>query len=213
MTIETPSRPGSPRRVGRHYPPVRIRPAPATEPPYEPPSRAPTCLSRSSGRADPSAPPDSELPGQLALTFPATTNQPAATAATDAVAADPALRLAARQLVARYVEILNGHRPGGHLRLVACPADADRLLAQLPDARARLAAPRRREPDAASRRPQGKGSAATLTVRSVRLAAAGPDTADVVALVELAGRVRAVAGQLRLTDRGVWRFADLLLVA
>ncbi|HYN94617.1 MAG TPA: Rv3235 family protein [Pilimelia sp.] len=122
-------------RVGRSFPPIRLRPAPPVDPPFDDDAAPRTW-------ADPRA-------EQLLLEWSPRAAGPAAASrrATDGGASSggstgtgtpPESRVAARRFAGACLEILNGYRPAAHLRPLTMAADAAGVLEQLGLARERV---------------------------------------------------------------------------
>jgi hypothetical protein len=102
-------------------PPIRLRPAPRHEPPFD-------------DERDPLTWPS---PHQLAFDWPRPSKSPEppepsppAVRRTVVTGASAEARLAVRRFVAMCVEVLNGYRPAAHLRRLAQPREAATVVAQ-----------------------------------------------------------------------------------
>jgi hypothetical protein len=179
--------PGRRRPCGPARPAIRLRPAPALEPPYDDEVTSTTWAG----------------PGieQLALDFDGT---PFRVGATRPAPADPGGRIGASEeaigAVSRFVrlclEILNGYRPTGHLRPVAKPAEAATIIEQIGTARDRVTALNRR--GAGYARP-GPTRPRPVSVRRLRVCEPRAGVAEAAVVLATNGRTLALA--LRLERR------------
>lgn len=159
---------------GRPRPAIRLRPAPALEPPFDdeiPPPHQP------GGAYHPHA---QQLTLDLHTPRPGTadrTPDASPAAATDPVTTSTESWRAARRFVGLYLEILNGYRPVGQIRSLSTPGSATAIVEQAAATRQRVTrrpsatAPRRRtaptRPAAPTRPP--------VTSAATRHRAAHPD--------------------------------------
>ncbi|RKN38074.1 Rv3235 family protein [Micromonospora endolithica] len=185
------------RRPGPTRPPIRLRPAPSSEPPltdddaFRWPTPGQLALDlfeearRGAGR-----PPDRRQrlaptpagPGRHAL-------RPLPAGAL--VSATPEATRAAHRFVGTCLEVLNGYRPPGQLRPMLDPTRAADLLPELSRANARSGPTRRR-----STRPG-------IHLRRLRVCEPRPAAVEAAAILTSAGRTWAMA--LRLEHRrGTW---------
>jgi Family of unknown function (DUF6459) len=178
-------------------PPIRVRPAPASDPPFD----------------DELAPSVWASVHQLALQWPGPAPV-APFAPPDEAAGHPIVagasgdaRLAVRRFVATCVEVLNGYRPAAHLRRLSLAADATAVVAQGLAAARRVAEARRgtRQSDRRGRRP------GPVAVLRLRLCEPRPGAVEAVALVHTGDRTWAMALRLELRD-GSWSATTLRLV-
>ncbi|MGB2569414.1 Rv3235 family protein [Micromonospora citrea] len=184
------------RRPGPSRPPIRLRPAPISEPPYA--DEAPDLWPRPSG--------------QLALDLFGTEQQPAGRPAgrrhdlrpaptrpgrpptgppSVAPAATPEATRAAQRFVGTFLEILNGYRPPGQLRTLVEPGRMTEVSEQLARATSRTGPVRRR-----STRP-------AVHLRRLRVCEPRPAAVEVAAVLAAAGRTWAMAVRLE-HRRGTW---------
>ncbi|MEH0844480.1 Rv3235 family protein [Micromonospora sp. CPCC 205711] len=183
------------RRPGPSRPPIRLRPAPVSDPPY----------------ADESADLWPRPAGQLALDLFGSARQPAGRPTGRRVdprpgpvrpggsphppgalaTATPKATRAAHRFVGTCLEILNGYRPPGQLRALVEPGRAVEFSAELARAATRGGPVRRR--------------AARPTVHLRRLRVCEPRAAAVEVAAVLAGGGRSWAMAVRLEHRrGTW---------
>ena len=116
-----------------------------------------------------------------------------ATKAHPAVPAGDA-RLAVRRFVSACVEVLNGHRPAAHLRRLALPTEAARVVAQAVAGAHRVAELRRTDP----RRPLPRARRRPAPVAVLRVHLCGPSPGAIEASVVLVTGERTWALALRL---------------
>ncbi|TDC72902.1 hypothetical protein E1193_26720 [Micromonospora sp. KC606] len=185
------------RRPGPSRPPIRLRPAPPSDPPYA--DEAPDLWPRPVGqlaldlfgaahqpagrptgrRHDPRPLPT--RPGRLPGGPP-----PGALAT-----ATPEATRAAQRFVGTCLEILNGYRPPGQLRALVAPGRVIEVTEQLARATSRTGPVRRR-----ATRP-------TLHLRRLRVCEPRPAAVEVAAVLAGAGRSWAMAVRLE-HRRGSW---------
>jgi len=103
-------------------------------------------------------------------------------------------RLAVRRFVSACVEVLNGHRPAAHLRRLALPAEAARVVAQAVAGAHRVAELRRADP----RRPLPRARRRPAPVAVLRVHLCGPSPGAIEASVVLVTGERTWALALRL---------------
>ncbi|MEU7959696.1 Rv3235 family protein [Micromonospora humida] len=189
------------RRPGPTRPPIRLRPAPVTDPPYvdevpdlwpRPPGQLALDLfgtgRPAAGRPTGRRPDPRPRPGHPAappLPPPATTT--------------PEATRAAHRFVGTCLEILNGYRPPGQIRALVEPGRTVEVAEQLARAAARTPPVRRR-----STRP-------AVHLRRLRVCQPRPAAVEVAAVVTGGGRSWAMA--LRLEHRrGNWLCTTLQVI-
>ncbi|MFF5171615.1 Rv3235 family protein [Micromonospora sp. NPDC000089] len=190
------------RRPGPSRPPIRLRPAPISDPPYvdestdlwpRPPGQLALDLF---GPSRPAGGPG----GGAARPGPARPVRPSAGPPPGSLAtATPEATRAAHRFVGTCLEILNGYRPPGQIRSLVEPGSSTEVSEQLARAAARSGPVRRRSTRAA--------------VHLRRLRACEPRAAavEVAAVVSGGGRTWAMA--LRLEQRrGAWLCTHLEVI-
>ena len=197
-----------PRRPGPSRPPVRLRPAPAYDPPFVDessgwpgPADGQLALDLFSAqqrpaRSDPHRPPGQHVAARPVPVRPG--RDPVRQLPPGALAtATPAATRVAHRFVANCVEVFNGFRPPVQLRRQLDPARCAQLLPELARATARAAPARRRTP-----RPG-------LRLRRLRVCELHPAAIEAAAV--LTGAVdTSWAMALRLEHRrGTWLCTDL----
>jgi hypothetical protein len=192
VTVQT--RPHPVTRV--HRPPIRLRPAPRFDPPFDDEVGSELWLRAASD-------------DQLMFDFAA----PAAAADPTPASAPPPLmpslpspppegRRAAHRFANTCVEILNGFRPAGHLRALARPHHTELVVQQLADALGRLPAARPR----AGRRPE------LLRLRMLRLTAPVDGVIEAAATLGTSARTWALAFRLERRTDNAWQGTTLHLL-
>ncbi|MGI5213921.1 Rv3235 family protein [Plantactinospora sp. CA-290183] len=198
--------------LGRPDTGARTEPtAPAAESPGRPDGRAPEPPGRPDGR--PTGPyrrgpvaADRPTPRSPARTTPVgwrpATGQPGGAPtqwlpgvpppAGAVASATPEARQAARRFLDTCLEIVNGHRPIGHLRRLSSPQEAADIVEQLSSGAARLCA-----------RPRPGRPAPAVRLRRMRVCEPRPGVAEAAAVVDIADRTRAVAFRME-RRRGNW---------
>jgi hypothetical protein len=179
------------RRPGPAVPAIRLRSAPALEPPYDDEAGAPTWagpgveqmvfdLGRRATRPD-------SPPG------PAAHGAPPAGASEESVGA-------VRRFVRLCLEIFNGYRPAGHVRPLTSPSEAANVIEQVWSIRERVAAGSRSSPGFNRRRGArlARGPAAVV-VRRTQICEPRDGVAE--AAVVLGASDRSVALAVRLERR------------
>ncbi|MEV6690265.1 Rv3235 family protein [Micromonospora sp. NPDC051196] len=197
-----------PRRPGPSRPPVRLRPAPAYEPPFVDegsgwprPSDGQLALDLFAARQWPARSESERPPGQRVAARPVPVRpgrDPARQLPPGALAtATPAATRVAHRFVANCIEVFNGFRPPVQLRRQLDPARHAQLLPELARATARAVPARRRTP-----RPG-------LRLRRLRVCELHPTAIEAAAV--LTGIVdTSWAMALRLEHRrGTWLCTDL----
>ncbi|MEH0933806.1 Rv3235 family protein [Micromonospora psammae] len=184
------------RRPGPSRPPIRLRPAPVSDPPFvdESPDLWPRptgqlALDLSGPDQQPAGRPPGRRdgPGTRPGSIRPSSRPPAAALAT----ATPEATRAAQRFVGTCLEILNGYRPPGQLRSLIAPAHSTEVSEELARALHRTGPVRRR-----STRP-------TVHLRRLRVCEPRAAAVEVAAVVAGAGRTWAMA--LRLEHRrGNW---------
>ncbi|MEV0392650.1 Rv3235 family protein [Polymorphospora rubra] len=129
-----------------------------------------------------------------AVPFPAEVTAIGSGPAADPGAASPEARQAARRFLAACLEVFNGYRPVVHLRRLCVPVDAEAVVERITAANRRFAGP---QPPARGRSRQ------LLRPRLLRVSEPLPGIAEATAVLDRAGRVRAMAYRLE-RRRGVW---------
>ncbi|MFB6397829.1 Rv3235 family protein [Polymorphospora lycopeni] len=108
--------------------------------------------------------------------------------------ASPEARQAARRFLGTCLEVFNGYRPVSHLRRLCVPGDAEAVVERITAANRRFAGPRS---------PVRGRSGQLLRPRLLRVSEPLPGIAEATAVLDRAGRVRAMAYRLE-RRRGVW---------
>ena len=201
-------------------PPIRVRPAPRTDPPYDDeldPQQwvNPHQLAFEFPPRQPSPDPASAWSqhGSPALARSAHAGSPAPGRGSHGprvVGASGEARLAVRRFVTMCVEVLNGYRPATHLRLLSLPKEAPGVVAQAVAGTGRVAELRRIRGATRTTDRRGRGPA---PVGVVRLHLCEPRHGAVEAAVLLVTGDRTWAMALRLElHQQVWRATTLRLV-
>lgn len=180
-------------------PPIRLRPAPRLEPPFD-------------DERDPLSWPS---PHQLALdwsrliTPPEPPGPPAPSVRRTVVTGVSAeARLAVRRFVAMCVEVLNGYRPATHLRPLTQPREAATVVAQgLAGARRVTAA---RTARTAGRTPRTRRPAPAAVVR-LQLCEPREGAVEAAAVLMIGDRTHAMAIRLEVHDES-WLATTLRLI-
>jgi len=201
-------------------PPIRVRPAPRTDPPYDdeldpqqwvnphqlafefPPRQPPPDLPSPHRTDRPSA--GSPAAGQAASS-PAAGQGPHGPRV---VGASGEARLAVRRFVTMCVEVLNGYRPATHLRRLSLPKEAPVVVAQAVAGTSRVAELRRTR--GAPRTTDCRGPAPVGVLR-LHLCEPRPGAVEVAVLLVTGDRTWAMALRLELHLQ-VWRATALRLV-
>lgn len=219
-------------------PPIRLRPAPASDPPFddeiEPQAWATAHqLALDWGAAQRAAPEASSTstthPCDTPDPYGTTAAAPAGTAAAASVgtaaaasagtgAAGPVVagasaeaRLAVRQFVGACVEVVNGYRPAAHLRRLSVPVHASAVVAQAIAANHRVSEMRRaagRSTRSAARHGRRPDPVA---VRGLRLCEPRPGAVEAAVLLITADRTWAMAIRLERHQQS-WLATTLRLV-
>jgi Family of unknown function (DUF6459) len=185
-------------------PPIRVRPAPRTDPPYD----------------DELGPQQWVSPHQLAFEFPPRPapvapppdSPPPAQASHGprVVGASGEARLAVRRFVTMCVEVLNGYRPATHLRWLSLPKEAPAVIAQAVAGTARVAELRRTRGTPRTTDRRGRGPTPVGVVR-LHLCEPRPGAVEAAVLLVTGDRTWAMALRLELHHQS-WRATTLRLV-
>jgi uncharacterized protein DUF6459 len=188
--------PGGPR------PAIRLRPAPACEPPFD----------------DELEPAFWATADQLALSWARPTGPVAAASPlparlpdaprTAVAGASAEARLAVRRFVQMCVEVLNGYRPPAHLRRLARPADAAGVVAQGVAGAQRVAA-LRKAVQTAGRRPSRRPP--PVAVLRLRLCEPRPGAVEAAVALITGERTWAMALRMELHQQ-IWSATALRLI-
>lgn len=181
--------------IAKVRPAIRLRPAPALDPPYD----------------DEAAPQPWSL--QLALQLDGgvrrrtTAPAPVPPAPVAPVAASAEARRAARRFLDMVLEILNGYRPVNHIRPLAGQVDTEQIVEQVSACLERADALRRtRQPARAIRRPNS-----FVQLKLLRVCEPRQGVAEAAAALCLAERTWAVAYRME-RRRGTWLCTAIRLV-
>ncbi|GAB1645207.1 Rv3235 family protein [Krasilnikovia sp. MM14-A1259] len=222
----------APRRGAR--PPIRIRPVPPCDPPFDDevdpsvwaPAHQPAFRwpgADASRRTDPGRAAEG-IAGRRAVAAgdSAGAEHGSVAAGGSAVAASSAsgpgpvsagasaeARVAVQRFVGACVEVLNGFRPAAHLRRLALPSQAARVVAQAVVGTHRVAELRKSGHRRATDR-HGRGGAPAAVLR-VRLCEPRPGAVEATVLLVTGGRTWALALRLELHDQ-TWLVTTLQLV-
>ena len=180
-------------------PPIRLRPVPRLDPPFDDEltpevwaSAQQLSFDWSSTRPSPPPPPPV---------------QPAAASVVAGASGDA--KLAVRRFVGMCVEVLNGYRPAAHLRRLSLPGEAAGVVAQAVLGARRVAEARR----ALDRRPTDRRGRRVAPVGVLRLRLCEPRTGAVEAAVLLVTGDRTWAMALRLElHQQTWAATTLRLI-
>ncbi|MFJ6195328.1 Rv3235 family protein [Micromonospora sp. NPDC092111] len=189
------------RRPGPSRPPIRLRPAPVSDPPYL--DEAPDLWPRPPGQLaldlfGAGQPPVGRPAGRRHDPRPGPGRPPAPPLPASATVTPEATR-AAHRFVGTCLEILNGYRPPAQIRALVEPGSTVEVTEQLARAAARTGPVRRR-----STRP-------AVHLRRIRVCEPRPAAVEVAAVVAGAGRCWAMA--LRLEHRrGNWLCTTLQVI-
>ena len=165
------------------YPPIRVRPAPRREPPFDDETEARPILRLVDSDAQPRLP--------FADLAPAPRRRPAARPPRQRPT-PPAAGRFGHTLVQGIVEVLNGLRPVTQLSGHLSPA----IQTALQGGATELA--------------RFRGAGRAPIVRSVHVSAPSDDVAEISAVVDVSGRCRAIAARIELAH-GRWRCVALQL--
>lgn len=183
-------------------PAIRLRPAPACEPPFDDelePAFWATADQLALSWARPTAP--------VAAASPPPARLPDAPR-TAVAGASAEARLAVRRFVQMCVEVLNGYRPPAHLRRLARPADAAGVVAQ-GVAGAQRVATLRRTIQAPGRRPARRPP--PVAVLRLRVCEPRPGAAEAAVTLVTGERTWAMAFRLELHHQ-VWAATTMRLI-
>lgn len=179
-------------------PPIRLRPVPAFDPPYEDEVSPDFWGAQLALQFDLTgrrrARPPIPIPGVTPLTTPAPDAAPAVVPP-----ASPEARRAAKRFLDTCLEIFNGYRPIAHVRPLTVPALAEAVIEQLGTGVDRTARLRRGQRPG----PAGRGQLLLLRVRRLHVCEPRPGAAEAAAALSLAGRTWAYAFRLE-RRRGSW---------
>ncbi|SCF42106.1 hypothetical protein GA0074696_5630 [Micromonospora purpureochromogenes] len=182
------------RRPGPSRPPIRLRPAPVSDPPYV--DESPDLWPCPSGQLaldlfGAAHQPAGRPPGRRHDSHPGPPRPRSGPPPGALATATPEAGRAAQRFVATFLEILNGYRPPGQLRSLVEPGRAAEVTEQLARASARTGRHRRR--------------ASRPVVHLRRLRVCEPRSAAVEAAAVLGGAGRTWALAVRLEHRrGGW---------
>ena len=190
-------------------PAIRLRPAPACEPPFDDelePAFWAMADQLALTWAEPvaGAPPPGTAPGGVLEKSPGKPDAPR----TVVVGASAEARLAVRRFVQMCVEVLNGYRPPAHLRRLARPADAAGVVAQ-GMAGAQRVASLRRAIQAPGRRPLRRPP--PVAVLRLRVCEPRPGAAEAAVTLVTGERTWAMAFRLELHHQ-VWSATTMRLI-
>ena len=118
-------------------------------------------------------------------------------------------RLAVRRFVSACVEVLNGYRPAAHLRRLASPMEASRVVAQAIAGAHRVA--QLRDDDPRRRIPRARRHPSPVAVLRVRLCEPRPGAIEASVILLTGERTWALALRLELHEE-TWVATALRLV-
>ncbi|GLH95858.1 hypothetical protein Pa4123_11300 [Phytohabitans aurantiacus] len=185
-------------------PPIRLRPVPALDPPFEDeighePWHAQLALQFDITGRQRAARPPVLVPGTGAAAAAASALDTAATETPVPVAsATPEARQATKRFLDMSLEILNGYRPTGHIRSLTVPGCAEAVIAQFAAGLDKAAALRGGQPPHVTKRPS-----AFVRARRLHICEPCPGVVEAAAALGLAGRTWAMAFRLE-RRRGTW---------
>jgi hypothetical protein len=181
-----------------HRPPIRLRPAPRFDPPFDDEVGSEIWLRSAS---DDQLMFDFDSPAAAADPAPSAA-APVAAVPAPAPSPSPEARRAAHRFANTCVEIFNGFRPAGQLRPLARPPHTERVVQQLADALGRLPATRPRP----GRRPE------LLRLRMLRVSAPVDGVIEAAATVGTSARTWALAFRLERRPDNAWQGTTLHLL-
>lgn len=200
-------------------PSIRVRPVPPCDPPFDDElmpdvwaGRQPMLFDWPVRRPlDRHAPHDAphHVGGLGTLPHPVGVQRPRHRPRTGVAVADA--RLAVRCFVGMCVEVLNGYRPGAHLRRLSAPKEALEVVAQ-GVAGARRVAELRRAADRPGGRRERRAGPGPVAVLNLRLCEPRPGAVEAAVLLVTGERTWAMALRLELQPDETWAATVLRLI-